>query len=143
MVDQTDKQILNILEKNSRTPYQRIAEKLQVSESMVRKRIRNLEAKGVIKQYSVVLDQSKLGMNNVVLMGVDVQSEHYMEIADKLQQFEEVKYVCSSAGDHMFMMQVLAKDNHHLSEFSRKVRALPGVTRICPAIVKETLKGTL
>ncbi|MBI2647396.1 Lrp/AsnC family transcriptional regulator [Candidatus Woesearchaeota archaeon] len=142
-VDNLDLNIINILLKNSRTPFMQIAKKLKVSESTVRKRVSNLENNRIIKKYSLVVDATKIGFENVALIGVDVIPEKYLDIAKKLTEFNEVKYVASSTGDHMFMLEVWAKNGDELRELSEKLKALDGVTRICPAIIKDTLKGIL
>jgi len=102
-----------------------------------------LEKQGVIKKYSLVVNHSKLGFENLALVGLDVKAEKFLEVAKEVKKLEEVKYFCSSTGDHMFMLKILAKDNDHLSEISDKLKKIDGVLRICPAIVKESLKGTL
>ena len=142
-MDKLDSSILDMLSKNSRTSFMNIARKLEVSESTIRKRMSNLEKKGVIKKYSVVLDTSKIGYANIALIGVDVLPERYFDVAKKLTELHEVRYVASSTGDHMFMLEVWAKNSDDLRAFSDKLKCLDGVTRICPAIIKETLKGTL
>ena|SRR3989344_5764415 len=142
-MDNLDLSIIEFLSKNSRTPFMQIAKKLKVSESTIRKRVSNLEKNEVIKKYSLVVDTNKIGFENVALIGVDVAPEKYLDIAKKLADFDEVKYVASSTGDHMFMLEVWAKNSDALREVSDKIKRVDGVTRICPAIIKETIKGTL
>ena len=120
-----------------------IARKLKVSESTIRKRVSNLEKNGTIKKYSLVVDTNKIGIGNIALVGVDVSPEKYLDVAKKLTQIDGIKYAASTTGDHMFMLEVLAKNDDELRALSDKLRALDGVTRICPAIIKNTLKGNL
>ena len=142
-VDKLDLSIIEYLSKNSRTPFMQIARKLKVSESTIRKRVLNLEKSGTIKKYSLVVDLNKIGFENIALVGVDVSPEKYLDVAKKLTEFDEIKYVASSTGDHMFMLEVLAKNDDELRVLSNKLKSLDGVTRICPAIIKDTLKGSL
>ena len=142
-MDKLDISIINTLSRNSRTPFIQIARKLKVSESTIRKRVSNLEKSDIIKKYSLVVDTNKIGFGNIALIGVDVTPEKYLDVSKKLTEFNEAKYVASSTGDHMFMLEVWTKNGDELREFSDKIKGLEGVTRICPAIIKETLKGTL
>ena len=80
-MDKIDLGIIELLSKNSRTPYMSIAKKLKVSESTIRKRVFNLEKKGVIKKYSLVVDTAKIGFENIALIGVDVTAEKYLDVA--------------------------------------------------------------
>ena len=142
-MDKLDLNIVEILSKNSRTPFMQIARKLRVSESTIRKRVSNLEKSGVIKKYSLVIDTNRIGFENIALIGVDVIPEKYLDIAKKLTEFNEIKYVASSTGDHMFMLEVWTRNGDDLRALSDKIKGLEGVTRICPAIIKDTLKGSL
>ena len=142
-MDKLDLSIIKILSKNSRTPYLEIARKLKVSESTIRKRVSNLENNGVIKKYSLVVDTNKIGFGDIALVGIDVVPEKYLDVAKKLTEFGEIKYVASSTGDHMFMLEVWTKNDNDLRALSEKLKGIEGVTRICPAIIKDTLKGTL
>ena len=142
-MDKLDLNIIQILSKNSRTPFMQIARKLKVSESTIRKRVSNLEKKEVIKKYSLVVDANKIGFENTALIGIDVLPEKYLDVAKKLKEFDEVKFAASTTGDHMFMLEVLTKNDDDLRYVSEKLKNVDGVTRICPAIIKNTLKGTL
>lgn len=142
-MDKFDLAVIESLSKNSRTPFMEIARKLKVSESTIRKRVSNLEKNNVIKKYSLVVDSSKIGYGNVALIGVDVAPEKYLDVAKKLKEFDGIKYAASTIGDHMFMLEVLAKNDDELRAFSDKLKNIDGVTRICPAIIKDTLKGSL
>lgn len=142
-MDRLDSSIIEFLSKNSRTPFMEIARKIKVSESTIRKRVLKLEEGGVIKKYSLVVDANKTGFGNTALIGVDVAPEKYLYVAKKLTEFDGIKYAASTTGDHMFMLEVLARNDDELRALSDKLKALDGVTRICPAIIKDTLKGTL
>jgi len=84
----------------------KIAARLGVGESTIRNRVRALEEEGVIKQYTVVTDPAKLGCNSVALVGIDVDPSHLLDVALYLSEFSEVKFVATSAGDHMIMTEV-------------------------------------
>ena len=142
-MDKLDLGIIDILSKNSRTSFTEIARKLKVSESTIRKRVSNLEKNDVIKKYSIVLDANKIGFENIALIGIDVSAEKYLDVAKKLTEFNEIKYAASTTGDHMFMLEVMAKNDDELRTVSEKLKRIDGVTRICPAIIKATLKGAL
>lgn len=142
-MDKLDSGIIEILSKNSRTPFTDAARRLKVSESTIRKRVSNLEKEKIIKKYSLVVDEDKAGHGSVALVGVDAAPEKYLEVAKKLTEMDEIKYAASSTGDHMFMLEVLAKNDDELRAVSEKLKRVDGVTRICPAIIKDTLKGSL
>ena len=143
MVDGIDLQIIKELSNNARTSFMRIAKKLKLSESAIRKRVKKLENNNIIKSYSLIVDQAKIGYDNIALVGVDVEAEKYLYVGKKLRELDGIKYAASTTGDHMFMLEIIAKDNEHLTRICDNVKSINGVTRICPAIIKDTIRGTL
>ncbi|WP_297477969.1 HTH-type transcriptional regulator LrpA [Thermococcus sp.] len=141
MLDERDKIIIDMLTRDARTPFTEIAKVLGISETAVRKRVKALEEAGVIKQYTAVVDPSKLGYNLVSLTGVDTLPERIFEVASKLKKFEFVRKVYLTSGDHMIMAEVWARDGEDLSDIiSNKIGRIEGVTKVCPAIILEKLK---
>jgi len=141
MLDETDIGILRILRQNARTPFLEIAKKLRISESTIRKRVKDLEQKGVIKKYSAIVEPSKLGYGSVALVGIDVKPEKFLEVAKRLTDFDNIKFVATSTGDHMIMTEIWMENSSDLRNFiSAKIESIEGVTRTCPAILMERLK---
>ena len=140
LLDETDKGILGILKDNARIPFLEISKKLQISESTIRKRVANLENSGIIKKYSVVLEPSKLGYSHAIV-GIDVKPEKFLDVAKSLTEFENVKFVATSTGDHMIMTEIWMEKASDLRDFiSNQIGKMDGVTRTCPAIINEKLK---
>ncbi len=140
-MDDRDREIIDILSKDSRTPFTEIAKKLNVSESTVRKRIRALEDNEVIKKYSILVDPAKIGYNTVAIVGLDVEPQRFLSVASKLTEFDEVRYVATSTGDHMIMFEIWTRDGKELTKvISEKIGKIKGVHRICPSIILEKLK---
>ena len=140
-MDRRDLEIIRVLEENARLPLTEIARRLGISETAVRKRIARLEREGVIEGYTVRVNPAKLGFTVVAFVGVDATPERYLEVASKLASLEEVKYLAITSGDHMIMAEVWARDGKHLMEvLSKKIGAVEGVKRVCPAVVIERLK---
>ena len=141
MIDDADKQILDILRNNGRMPFLEIAKKLKISESTVRKRVGNMEEKGVIKKYSAVIEPSKIGYGSVAIVGIDVKAEKFLNVAKKLTEYDNVKFVSTSSGDHMIMTEIWMEKSSELRDFiTNTIEKMDGVTRTCPAILNERLK---
>ncbi|HDN96005.1 MAG TPA: Lrp/AsnC family transcriptional regulator [Thermoplasmatales archaeon] len=141
MIDKIDERILEILQKNARTPYTQIAKEVGLSEGAIRKRIEALEKKGVIKKYVAIIDPKKIGYNSITLLGIDTEPTKLLEIANEISKLKEAKNVYLSTGDHMIMAEIWAKDGKELSNIlANKIAKIEGVKRICPAIILEKLK---
>ncbi len=141
MLDDRDRVIIEMLTKDARTPFTEIAKALRISETAVRKRVKALEEEGVIEQYTIKVNPAKLGYTLVSLTGVDTLPERIFIVAEELKEFDFVKELYLTSGDHMIMAEVWAKDGQDLSEIlSAKIGQLEGVTKVCPAIILERLK---
>ena len=141
MLDATDFEIIRVLRNNARMPFLGIAKHLKVSESTVRSRANNLQKTGVIKRYSTIVDPLKMGYGSVALVGIDVQPEKFLQVAKKLTEFDNVKMVATTSGDHVIMTEIWGEKASELRNFiSERIARISGVTRTCPAIITEILK---
>ena len=141
MIDERDMLIINMLRENARTPHTEIAARLGVGESTIRNRVRTLEDEGIIMQYTVVTDPAKLGYNSVALVGIDVEPTHLLDVALRLSEFPEVKFVATSAGDHMIMTEVWLTDGGALRTFiAEKIKKLDGVQSVSPTVIMDNWK---
>lgn len=140
-LDEIDTRILELLEEDARRSFTEMAEKLKVSESSIRKRVSALQKEGVIKKFTIKVDHAKLGLNTVAIVGIDVDSDKMLEIAQELCDFKEVKCVATSSGDHMIMLEVWAKNGKELNKLiAEEIGRMEGVRKICPALILEKLK---
>ena len=73
-MDCIDLSILKCLKENSRQTASMISQTINLSVSAVIERIRKLEAKGLIRQYTVVLDEKKLGNDLTVFVSVRLEN---------------------------------------------------------------------
>lgn len=139
-IDEKDKKILEMLEKDSRIPYTEIGKKLDVSEATVRKRISSLKEKDVIEQFTIEVDPSEMGYDTVTLLGLDVEPEHFLEAIEHIKDIDEVRWVAKSTGDHMIMSEIWAEDGEHLTEIiTEDIGEIQGVKDLCPAIILEKI----
>ncbi|MGB9659672.1 MAG: Lrp/AsnC family transcriptional regulator [Nitrososphaerales archaeon] len=141
MVDNLDLKILELLQSDGSLSFTEIARRLKFNESTIRKRVISLQEKGVIRRFSAILNPSKIGLNIVAIVGIDVEPSMLLNVAQKLCEIEEIKYIALSAGDHMIMTKMWAKDGKEFSRLiSEKIGVIEGVKRICPSIIIEELK---
>ena len=137
-IDEIDKKIIEILEKNARTPFTKIAKLLNISESAVRKRVKKLEDRKIIKGYKAEINYKNIGYK-IVWVGLDVKAENIVNIIESLKNFDEIKNFYLSSGDHDIMIEFIYKEQEELNDLIKKLEKLEGVTRICPAILIEKI----
>ncbi len=137
----TEDRILQILEDDAQASVSEIAERADVSKPTVRKYVRQLEEEGVIVGYSAEVDPKKLTGQSIALVGMDVDSEQYVDATNALKQLDAVESLYSSSGDHMLMAEIRAEDGDSLGDvINEEVLEIDGITAAHPTFLQERLK---
>ena len=137
----TEDRILQILEEDAQASVSEIAERADVSKPTVRKYVRQLEDEGVIVGYSAEVDPKKLTGQSIALVGMDVDSEQYVDATNALKQLEAIESLYSSSGDHMLLAEVRAEDGDALGDvINDEILVIDGVTAAHPCFLQERLK---
>ena len=82
-MDSMDRSILRCLSEDSRQSATKISRTVHLSVAAVIERIRKLERNGIIRRYTIVADQHKIGNEVVALMEVSLEHPQYY---DELQE---------------------------------------------------------
>jgi len=140
VVDEKDMKIINMLLENGRISYSEIAKIIGISDVAVIKRIRKLEQLGLIKKYTVIIDPKKLGYNAVSITGIDVEPENIFHVLSYLKGKNYVKYLALASGDHVVIATIWGRNGNELAQIHKEIAQLPGVKRVCPAIILDVVK---
>jgi Lrp/AsnC family transcriptional regulator for asnA, asnC and gidA len=128
LVDDTSRAIIEQLQADGRRPYATIGKAVGLSEAAVRQRVQKLVDAGVV-QIVAVTDPSQLGFARQAMIGVSVTGD-VEAVAEELAKVDEVDYLVITAGSFDILAEVVVQDDEHLLQLlSRRVRAIPGVTR--------------
>ena len=136
----TNDLLLDKLTEDSRIQWTELAKELNISDTAIRKRVKKLRDEGVIKRFTIEIDQQKLGYELTSFIGFDTKAEEYRNILDEIKTWKEVRSIFQTSIDHDFLMECWFKNNDDLTAFLGKLENLNGVTRVCPATVIQRLK---
>ena len=140
MVRISNLELVKLLKENSRASYVDMARHFGVTETAVRKRVKNLEKIGVIKKYTIDVDPKKIGFDVDTLIGIDTRPEKYVQVMERLGHMKEVMKLCSATGDHMLMIECWFQNSREFTKFIKALEKMEGVTKVCPAIINEKMK---
>ena len=140
MLDDTDRSIIEVLERDARTSLRRIAEEVDVSLGTVSNRVKKLEENGVIKDYRVILDSEKVGWNLNVVSGLRIEKGRLIEIQEKIARDNRVYGVYDVTGEFDSMVIARARDRSDLDDLSKNVLSMDGVVRSVTHLVLNTVK---
>ena len=127
-IDETDKKILNILQKNDKVSYRELADELELAASTIHNRVKKMIEEEIIKKFAAIIDPSKIGFNTIALVGLRVDPLKMNEIAGKIASYEETQLVAISSGDYDIIAQIIAKDEKALWNFiNLKIKTINGI----------------
>jgi len=124
-LDDVSKAIIEQLQEDGRRPYATIGRAVGLSEAAVRQRVQRLLDAGVM-QIVAVTDPLQLGFPRQAMVGVRATRD-LEETADLLAEIAEVDYVVITAGSFDLLAEVVARNDDHLLEILKQIRAVPGV----------------
>jgi Lrp/AsnC family transcriptional regulator for asnA, asnC and gidA len=128
-MDELDRQIITILEKDGRAANATIARKVGVSEGTVRRRLKRLIGDEIIK-VKAFPDPKALGFESEALIGVQVDPDKMDQVATELSDLENTRWVALATGTFDIFAWAILPDAEKLGSFLReKVGVIPGVRR--------------
>lgn len=138
MVDDIDRRILQVLQRNARTPTARIAQEVGLSPAPVARRIERLEADGVIAGYTTIVDQTRAGgleaFTEIRLTGTTETAD----IEDLVREVPEVHEFFATSGDPDVLLRLRVDDVDHLQRVVNALRRTGRLTGTKTLIVMRT-----
>ena len=144
-MDQIDRNILDILQRDGTVPIAAIAERVGLSQTPCWKRIQRLEARGVIQRRVALLDAQKLGLGLSVFVSIesgDHSKEWLTRFADLVCAMPEVLEFHRMAGEVDYILRVVVPDMRSYDMFyKRLIEAIP-LKNVTSRFSMEQLKST-
>ena len=142
MIDETDIEILTILQENARTPNAEIARRVGMAPSAIYDRIRKLEERGVIQEFTVRLAPGAVGLELLAFVFVRTSDRVWSTATEQaIACLPEVQEVHHIAGEDCFLVKVRAANTEALGRFLReKLGAIEKVRSTRTTIVLTTVK---
>lgn len=108
-----DMDILKALLQDARLSIRELAAKVHRSATPVYERLKRLEGSGVIKRYTIVLDEDAIGRGFTVFCNVSlkhISTEIHREFAAEIDKMSEVTECYNVSGDYDYMLKVQVPD---------------------------------
>lgn len=139
-LDETDRQIIRLLQKDGRMPFLTIANELGLAEGTVRRRVARLIEDKVL-QIVGVTDPFKVGMNTVAIVGMKVERSLIEPITRALNDMSEVRYVALCTGNFDLIIEIVVSSNDELLTFLiNRLGDIPGILNTGTSLVLKVAK---
>ncbi len=139
-IDNKDFAIINVLKENSRLSIRDIAKRTKLRPSTVHQRILRLTERGVIKKFTLKLNNKAVGEGFIVFMLIKTKPSAML---DKLVDNKHVKEFFGITGEYDLLLKLKFRDVDEFNDFIIKFRKTPSIqttlTMVVTADVKEEL----
>ena len=144
-LDRHDIALLAELQRDSRQTVQQLAEAAGLSSTPCWKRVKEMEASGIIRGYTALVDREKVGLALAVLAEVNLTRHN----EDDVRKFERAVADCAqivscyaTTGQADYVMKVLVPDIKSYEAFLHDTAfKLPGVTHVRSSVVLKEVKA--
>ena len=145
-LDEKDYVILDALKHNGRFSSQQISKKTKLPISTVHNRIKKMGQLGVIRGYTVLVDQKRTGMIGAYVLVVvnyhppDGSTIDQYELAKEIKQISCVEEVSMTTGATDIVVKVQSKNMDELNEFvTKQLRNFKGVDKTQTLVVLNSI----
>ena len=143
-LDNVDRRILRELQENARLTNQELSEKVGLSPSPCLRRLRRLEADGVITGYAATVNEKKLGLPVAVFMSVKLERQvdsALMAFETEIGKHPEIVDCWLMTGDNDYLLRILAPGLDEYEAFLTGIfTKIPGIASIQSSVSLRRVK---
>lgn len=138
-LDDTDREILRILQEDARTPFSEIARRIDMSSATVHDRVNRMKENGVITGYHAEIEPKAVGYDVSAIVGFRVEQGRETTVLDRLSDLDGIQEIHLTTGDWDVIAKLFAADADELKEllFDR-IANMEGVIRSNTMVVLDT-----
>jgi Lrp/AsnC family transcriptional regulator, regulator for asnA, asnC and gidA len=125
-LDMIDYKIIDILAKDSSTTFVDIGKRIGVSDATIHIRVRRLREHGIIGNFTISVNNNRLGYDHLAFMGINVEPGFAEEVGDGLSLFEEILEIHEMHNRFDLLVKIRATDLEDLRDIIvNKIMRLP------------------
>ncbi|MFW8635378.1 Lrp/AsnC family transcriptional regulator [Cribrihabitans pelagius] len=145
-LDETDRRILSVLQKQGRISNAELSERVNLSASACHRRVQRLEAEGYIRNYVALLDARKMNVPATIFVEITLQGQAD-ELLDAFERavalIPDVLECHLMAGTADYILKVVAENTEDFARIHRQHLArLPGVAQMQSSFALRTVFKT-
>jgi len=139
-IEELDRKILNVLNRDARMSFRRIAKELRISPTTLYTKVKKLEKSGVLKGYIPLIDKESVGYDLMAIISLRVRQEKDVEVQEAIAKFPQVGAVYEVTGDWDLILVCYFKGRDDLTNFLKKELPLPNIERAMTHLVLNVIK---
>jgi DNA-binding Lrp family transcriptional regulator len=139
-VDDVDRKIIRLLQKDARKSFNKIADSLGIAVGTAYNRVKNLEDRGILKGYTILLDSAKLGYGLTALILIEAEGRYLPDVENELAKLDEVICIYDITGDYDIAVVARFRNRSTLNSFIKSTLKMPHVNRTVTNVVLNVVK---
>jgi len=139
-VDDVDRKIIRLLQKDARKSFNKIAESLGIAVGTAYNRVKNLEDRGILKGYTILLESAKLGYGLTALILIEAEGRYLPDVENELAKLDEVICIYDITGDYDIAVVARFRNRSTLNSFIKSTLKMPHVNRTVTNVVLNVVK---
>lgn len=147
MLDEIDRNILDVLQVEGRITNLELAERIGLSSAPCMRRVRTLEEAGVIRSYVALLDPARIGLGFDAIVDIRLKQQNrdsFERFEKKVIDLPEIVECCMIAGDWDYSLRIVSSDLASYQSFilDRLMHPDTGIASYRTTIILRKVKST-
>lgn len=127
-LDELDQKIVRLLIQNARMSYSEIGQLVGISRVAVKMRIQSLEKRGVIEEYTAIINPQKISGAVSCYFEIETKPESFAQVTEILRQNETITQIYRVTGQNKLHVHAVAASGEELEQLMEEIiDPLPGV----------------
>ena len=140
-LDELDRKIVRLLIANARMPYSEIGQQTGISRVAVKARVQSLERRGVIEEYTTVIDPQKISGAVSCYFEIETRPDTLSQVIDILMRNETVTQIYRVTGKSRLHVHAVAASNEEMEALlTGTIDRLPDVLECTTNLILSRLK---
>ena len=140
-LNELDQQIVSLLIENARISYSEIGEKVGLSRVAVKARIQALEQRGIIEEYTTIINPQKLSGAVSCYFELEFSPEHFQEAISILEATPTVTQIYRVTGNCKLHVHGVAASSQEMEDLIQNtVDKLPGLQHCSCNVILSRIK---
>lgn len=140
-LDELDQKIVRLLIQNARMSYSEIGQQTGISRVAVKMRVQALEQKGVIEEYTTIINPQKISGAVSCYFEIETRPDALMEVAEILRQNDTITQIYRVTGKSRLHVHAVASSSEEMEALLYgTIDKLPGVLECTNNVILSRIK---
>jgi Lrp/AsnC family transcriptional regulator for asnA, asnC and gidA len=139
-LDDADRKILRELQRDARVSFKTIAQKVGVSEATIFVRVKKMQQKGVIQNFTAIVNPTAVGKPLTAIVLVHANPKAHSGTLDAMRKFDDIYEIYDVTGQYYSILKIRTSGTEELAKIMDEVGKIDGIAGTETIVVLRTVK---